>query len=98
MALIQVTPETLRGKASEVRRHRSEHEQTMQRLSQLIFGLNEVWRGEAQDAFVERFRSMESTFRNFSEMLEGYAKLMDTSANALESTDQQLKSSMNSFG
>ena len=98
MALIQVTPETLISKATNVRRHRGEHEQTMQQLSQLIFSLNEIWRGEAQDAFVERFRSMESTFRNFSEMLEGYAQLMDTAANQLQSTDQQLRGTMNSFG
>jgi len=98
MALIQVTPDVLTSRAQEVRRFRSDHEQTMQRLTSLVNGLNDIWRGQAQDAFVERFRSMEPTFRNFSEMLEGYAKLMDTAARELQQTDQNLRSTMNSFG
>ena len=76
MAVIQVTPETLRQKATDVR----------------------TYKGEAQDAFLAKFESMQSTFTNFSEMLEGYAKLMDTAATQLENTDQSLKSTMTNFG
>jgi len=98
MAMIQVTPELLNSRASDVRRLKTEHEQTMQRLNQLILGLNDVWKGQAQDAFVAKYQSMQSTFRNFSEMLEGYATLMDTASRELQNTDQQLKGTMQSFG
>jgi WXG100 family type VII secretion target len=98
MALIQVTPDVLEGRAGEVRRLKGDHDGTIQKLTQLVNGLNEVWRGQAQDAFVEKYRSMESQFKNFSEMLEGYAKLMDTAARQLRETDQNLKGTMNSFG
>ena len=98
MSLIQVTPDMLRARAGDVRKRRGDHDTTIQQLTTLVNGLNDVWRGTAQDAFVERFRSMEPTFRNFSEMLEGYAKLMDTAARELEQTDQNLKGTMNSFG
>lgn len=98
MAVIQVTPETLRSKATDVRNYRSEHEDTMQKLKNLIYALNEIWKGEAQNAFLEKYESMQPTFTNFSELLEGYAKLMDTAANELEATDQSLKSTMNNFG
>ena len=98
MAVIKVSPDMLQSRASEVRGFRSDHEQTIQRLTNLINGLNDVWTGDAQNAFVERYRSMEATFKNFSEMLEGYAKLMDTAANQLRETDQSLKGTMNSFG
>jgi len=97
MSLIQVTPDMLRARAGDVRKNRGEHDATIQRLNQIVFGLNDVWKGEAQTAFVEKYRSMEATFRNFSEMLEGYAKLMDTAARELEQTDQALKGTMNSF-
>jgi len=97
MSLIQVTPDMLRTKSGDVRRCRGEHDTNIQKLTQIVNSLNEVWRGGAQDAFVERFRSMEPTFREFSEMLEGYAKLMDTAARELEQTDQTLKSQMSSF-
>ncbi len=98
MALIQVTPETLRSKASDVRSYKSQHDEVMAKVKNLVYALNEVWKGEAQDAFLTKFESMQPTFTNFSEMLEGYAKLMDTAANELETTDQALKSTMNNFG
>lgn len=98
MAVIQVTPETLREKATNVRTYKDEHDQVIQKLRTLVEGLNETWKGEAQDAFVAKFNSMQTTFTNFSEMLEGYAKLMDTAATQLENTDQSLKSTMSNFG
>ncbi len=98
MALIQVTPETLRSKAADVRTYRSEHDEVISRLKNLVYALNEVWKGDAQDAFLAKFESMQSTFTNFSELLEGYSKLMDAAANELESTDQSLKTTMNQFG
>ena len=98
MALIQVTPDLLRGKVTELRNLRGEHDQTMQKMRTLITGLNEVWKGEAQDAYVAKYESMQPTFNNFSEMLEEYAKLMDTAANTIEQTDQSLKTTMSGFG
>ncbi len=98
MALIQVTPDLLQGKATELRALRSEHDETMARMRTLIMGLNEIWKGNAQDAFLQKYESMQSTFTNFSQMLEDYAKLMDTAANQLQDTDTNLQSTMNSFG
>ena len=96
MALIQVTPEVLNSKAAEVRNLRSQHDDTMARLRSLVLALNETWKGEAQDAFVAKFESMQSSFTSFSEMLEGYATLMDTAARELQNTDQGLKATMQS--
>ena len=98
MSLIKVTPDMLRARAGDVRKNRGEHEATIQRISTIVNGLNDVWQGEAQNAFVERYRSMEQTFKQFSEMLEGYATLMDSAANQLQETDAALKTQMNSFG
>jgi len=97
MALIKVTPDMLRARAGDVRKNRGEHDATIQRLSNIVNGLSDVWQGDAQNAFVERYRSMEQTFKQFSEMLEGYATLMDTAANQLQETDTSLKQTMNSF-
>ena len=97
MAIIQVTPELLTSKASEVRSLKSQHDDTMAKLRTLVLSLNDTWKGEAQDAFVAKFESMQSSFTNFSQMLEGYAKLMDTASRELQTTDQSLKSTMQSF-
>ncbi len=98
MALIQVTPDLLHGKASELRSLKGQHDEAMTRMRSLIMGLNEIWKGDAQDAFVAKYESMSSTFNNFSQMLEEYAKLMDTAATKLQETDISLQGTMNSFG
>lgn len=98
MPLIQVTPELLTSKASEVRQLRAQHDEVMAKMKTLVHSLNEQWKGEAQTAFVAKFDSMQSTFTNFSEMLENYAKMMDTSAKTLQETDQSLKSAINGAG
>ena len=98
MAVIQVTPETLRQKASDVRSYKGEHDDVINKLRTLVNGLNETFKGEAHDAFVAKFESMQSTFTNFSEMLEGYAKLLDTAATEFETQDQSLKTTMSNFG
>lgn len=97
MAVIQVTPELLMGKASEVRGLKSQHDENIAKLKNLIHGLNDTWKGEAQDAFLAKFESMQSVFTSFSEMLDGYAKLMDVSAKELQATDQSLKGAMQNF-
>lgn len=98
MALIQVTPDLLNGKATELRGLKSQHDEAMNRMRALIMGLNEVWKGDAQDAYVAKYESMQSTFSQFSEMLEGYAQLMNTAATQLQETDQALQAKMSSFG
>ena len=98
MALIQVTPDLLNGKANELRGLKSQHDEAMSKMRTLIMGLNEVWKGDAQDAFVAKYESMQSTFTSFSQMLEEYAKLMNTAAQRLQETDQTLQSTMRHFG
>ena len=98
MTLIQVTPELLMGKANELRGLKSTHDEAMTKMRTLIMGLNEIWKGDAQAAYVAKYESMQSTFTNFSQMIEDYAKLMDTAAQKLQETDTALRSTMNSFG
>lgn len=98
MALIQVTPDLLNAKATELRGLKSQHDEAMSKMRSLIMGLNEVWKGDAQDAYVAKYESMQGTFNQFSEMLEGYAALMNTAAQALQETDQGLSAKMSSFG
>ena len=98
MALIQVTPDLLNGKANDLRGLKSQHDEAMSKMRTLIMGLNEIWKGDAQDAFVAKYESMQATFTSFSQMLEDYAKLMNTAASKLQETDTALQATMNSFG
>ena len=91
MSTIQLEPTTLKTQATAVRTHKTAQEQTMQQLKTLVLSLKDTWKGEAQDAFVAKFQSMEHTLRKLTEVLEQYAKLMDTAANDMQNTDQNLR-------
>ncbi len=95
MAVIQVTPALLQAKATEVRGLKSNHDDTMAKLSNIIHSLNEHFKGGAHDAFVAKFDSMQPQFKNFSEMLEDYAKLMDKVAIEMQEKDIELKDMIN---
>lgn len=98
MATIQVTPDLLTAKASELRTLKAAHDENMGKMRTLIMGLNDIFKGEAATAYVSKYESMQSTFTNFSQMIEGYAKLLDTTAQKMGETDSALASAMNSFG
>ena len=98
MALIQVTPDLLNGKATELRSIKADHDQAMARMRTLVLGLNDQWKGDAQDAFLAKYESMQSTFQAFSEMIEGYATLMNTTANGMQDSDTGLASTISGFG
>ncbi len=91
MADIRINPDVLDEKAANVRSLKEEHDSIIENLRNLINGLNEIWTGEAQTAFIANFEGMRSTFDQFSEMLEGYAKLMNENARVMRETDEQLK-------
>lgn len=97
MAIIQITPEVLTSKAAEVRSLKATHDDTMAKLKTLVHSLNETWKGTAQDAFVAKFESMQGSFTSFSEMLEGYAKLMDVAAREMENTDNTIRNTIQKF-
>ena len=87
MAIIQVTPEILRGKATEIRGIKDQHDQAMAKLRTLILGLNETFKGQTHDTFVAKYEGMQSTFSQFSQMIEDYAVALDTFATKFEEVD-----------
>ena len=86
--IITVTPESLRSEAGRLRGFKSEHEGNMRNIDQLVRGLCDQWKGDAQSAFLEKYDEMQPTFQRFNEMLEKFAQLMDDSARDLETADQ----------
>lgn len=97
MAIIQVTPETLRSEATKVRTYKEEHQSEMSKLRTLILNLNEQWKGEAQDAFVSKYMELQPKFEQFITDLENHALLMEKAATELETTDKALKSTITSY-
>lgn len=98
MSYIQITPETLHSQASTIRKYKESHVQTMARIRNLVLSLSSDWKGDAQNAFVAKFQSMDSTYKKFTGVLDEYAKLMDKAANEMQNTDQNLKNMIQNIG
>lgn len=94
MALIQVTPDELRNKSTSLRLSRSKHDDAMREIDGIINALDSVWKGPAQSAFVEKYRGMKGKFGEFSDMIENYARLMDTAAAEMEEVDASILAKM----
>jgi len=92
MSLIQITPTMLRTRATEIRQRKTEHDQAMTQLGNLVNSLNAEWKGVASDAFVQQFNAMRTRFTQFSQRLETMARQLDDTANRLEQADQQSRS------
>lgn len=98
MSTIQMDTAKLRSQANQLKKYRENHMQTMNKLSKLISSLNDVWKGEAQDAFVAKYQSMKPSFRDLHDFLYDYAKLMKKAADEMERTDTELKSKIQRIG
>ena len=86
---IQITPEELRTQSQAVRDYKTEQEEVMQKITNLILTIGEVWTGEAQVAFINKYQSMQPVFTSFANALDEFADLMQTAANDMESTDKK---------
>ncbi|MBR3306494.1 MAG: WXG100 family type VII secretion target [Lachnospiraceae bacterium] len=88
--LIQVSPELLRGKASQVLGYKTEHDTAIKSLDTLIHSLDEIFKGDAQKSVVTEFDNMKALFEKFSNLLQTYADALNMDADELEAKDAEL--------
>lgn len=86
---IKVTPDLLRQDAKQVEGLKSQHVDLIKKLDSIVRGLDNVWIGESQKAFVQEYDAMKPTFNKFVEILGKYSTEMVNSANILEEADKE---------
>lgn len=97
MARLEMNPAGLRASADTVEKLRAEHASEMKSLRTLVLGLDESWKGEAGDAFIAKFLSMDNVFREFEESLGGYSLAMRSAADKTENLDAVIASGIRSL-
>lgn len=97
MAIIQVTPESLRAEANSLNTLKESHKTEMNKLKNLVYALNQQWKGAAQDAFLTKFQELQPEFDNFVKILEAHISHMKTEADAMEDRDNTLAQTMKNF-
>lgn len=89
---IAVSPELLSAKAKEVRSLKAEYDESIRRLSNLVYALDQIWTGESQKAFIQSFEEAKPVFNKFSNGIESYAATMDSTVADMVATDQNIAS------
>lgn len=90
MSKIAMDPEQMRSNARELESLRQRHLQLMRQLRILMMNLSEIWKGDAQEALVQRFMNESQSINNLSTTLEDYIEVIHGTANHLEKVEQQL--------
>ena len=94
---ILVNPSDLTTKSTQVRQYKESHHDIMNKITNLVMTLGEVWQGDAQNAFVSKYLSMQPVYDSFEEALEEFAALMEKVADEMIKTDQAGKNIINSI-
>ena len=93
---IKIDGETLHSKANELRNLRSNYEDNISTIRNLITGMlhTEVFEGRSATAYEQQLAEMEPTFTRFSEMPEDLATKMDMTGTNFDEFDASNSSSI----
>lgn len=90
MATLSARPEELRTRANELEALRQQQLDIMKRLRILVMSLSDNWKGEAQEAFVQKFLSRNKDMNDLSGVLRQYITLAQQTADRAEAIDDDL--------
>lgn len=93
---IKIDAETMRSNAATLRNLRGTHDENINAIGNLIRNMcnTDVFTGEAANAYLNRYDSMQATFQNFSQLLEEFATDLDSVASNFTDTDTTLASAL----
>lgn len=94
---ILVNPATMSEQSNQIRQYKETHNDVMNKITNLVMTIGEVWQGDAQNAFVSKFLSMQPVYDSFEKALEEFATLMDKVADEMKKTDEAGKNMINSI-
>lgn len=84
---IQVSPTTLRSKASELRNNANNIQSLTEEMSQEINSLRAYWEGSAAETYVSKFEGLRDDFKERYDVINTYAKFLDEAASSFEAAE-----------
>ena len=87
---IRITPEQMRGRATEYRTQATNVEDVINAMDGLLNALQSEWEGESSAAFADRFTELRPGFVAAKELIDEIAAALDATANDIEDLDNQI--------
>lgn len=92
MQKIRLSKDQLLSEANRVSKLREDYDNIINQLGSIIRSMsaNDTWQGRSQQAMETKYDEMQTSFRQFSEMMEEYCTDMRRVANEMEDEDADL--------
>ena len=87
---IRITPDQMRGRASEYRTQASNVESVITKLDNLLQNLQGEWEGQASESYASRYQQLRPGFVKAQELINEIASALDSTANIVEETDTNI--------
>ena len=84
---IRISPEQMRGRATEYRTEAGRVEEVISKMDNLLKDLMSEWEGEASVAYMDKFNELRPGFVKARELINDIATALDNTAKSLEETD-----------
>ncbi|MCI5874970.1 MAG: WXG100 family type VII secretion target [Roseburia sp.] len=87
---IRITPDAMRGRASEYRTEAANVEAVITKMDSLLEALLGEWEGAASEAYNDKFAELRPSFVKAKELIDDIATALDQTAAAVEETDSNI--------
>ncbi len=89
---IRMTPEQMRGRASEYRTQANNVQEVITKMDSLLQALMSEWEGTSAEAYSARYAELKPGFVKAQDLINEIAASLDSAANQTEELDQGLAS------
>lgn len=89
---IRMTPDAMRGRASEYRREADTVNGVIQKMDTLLQQLQSEWEGSASESYAARYQELKPGFQKAEALIREIAQSLDSTAKIVEETDASIAS------
>ena len=89
---IRITPDQMRSRANEYRTEADTVNGVISKMDSLLSALQGEWEGSASESYAARYAELKPGFLKAEELIREIAAALDSTANIVEQTDQDIAS------
>lgn len=87
---IRITPEQMRGRASEYRVEAGNVEGVISKMDTLLSNLQSEWEGASSESYAARYQELRPSFVKAQDLINEIATALDATANSIEELDTSI--------
>ena len=89
---IRITPDQMRARAGEYRNEAETVNGVISKMDTLLSNLQSEWEGAASESYAARYLELKPGFQKAEQLIREIAKALDSTANIVEETDNDIAS------